>query len=93
MPYSTHRFETTIAPHAAGRYHYTVVYLDPVLVRELPFPTGSRLRVEADVSGAGFRGAWQPAQGRWFLMLPKAPLRKAGLRVGDAVEVAFRIVD
>jgi hypothetical protein len=92
MGYFTHRFDATIALHAAGRYHYTVVYLPPALAAKLPFEQSARLRIEADVSGVAVKGAWQPAGGRWYLMLPKAGLRHAGLAVGSAVEVAFRLL-
>jgi Bacteriocin-protection, YdeI or OmpD-Associated/Domain of unknown function (DUF1905) len=90
--YFTHHFETRIARHAVGTYHYTVVYLDETFVAELPFREYPRLRIEADVSGVPVKGAWQPANGRWYLMLPKAPLKAAGLKIGSAVEVAFRVL-
>jgi hypothetical protein len=91
MAYFTHHFDTVIARHPVGTYHYTVVYLAPELVAEMPFHLSPRLRIEADVSGVPVKGAWQPAQGRWYLMLPKAPLKAAGLGVGSAVEVSFRL--
>lgn len=92
MGYFTHSFETTIALHPVGRYHYTVVYLPDALAATLPFAQSARLRIEADVSGVAVKGAWQPAGGRWYLMLPKAGLRHAGLAIGSAVEVAFRLL-
>jgi len=90
--YFSHHFETRIARHAVGTYHYTVVYLDPALQGDLPLAEHGRLRIEADVSGVPVRGAWQPAGGRWYLMLPKAPLKAAGLQIGGPVEVWFRVV-
>lgn len=92
MTYFTHHFETRIERHAVGTYHYTVVYLDASLHDELPLDRHARLRVEADVSGVPVKGAWQPARGRWYLMLPKTPLKTAGLTIGSAVEVAFRVL-
>ena len=92
MAWFTHRFETSIVRHLVGTMRYTVVLLDPSLVPSLPFAQHSRLRVEADVGGVPVKGAWQPARGRWYLMLPKAPLKAAGLAVGDTVEVAFRVL-
>lgn len=91
MSYFEHIFETRIARHAVGTYHYTVVYLDPSLHAALPLDRHARLRVEADVSGVPVKGAWQPARGRWYLMLPKDGLKAAGLRVGSSVEVSFRV--
>lgn len=92
MSYFTHRFDTTIRRHAVGRYHYTVVYLPDAIARTLPFAQHPRLRIEADVSGVPVKGAWQPAKGVWFLMLPKPGLKSAGLSIGDDVEVAFRVI-
>ncbi len=92
MGYFTHRFDTAIALHPVGRYHYTVVYLPAALAAELPFAQSARLRIEADVSGVAVKGAWQPAGGRWYLMLPKAGLKQAGLGLGAPVEVAFRLL-
>lgn len=92
MSWFTHRFETTITRHNVGTMRYTVVLLDPTLHEQLPLREHPRLRVEADVGGVPVKGAWQPAKGIWYLMLPKAPLKAAGLGVGDLVEVAFRVV-
>ena len=92
MSYFTHRFETHVSRHAVGTYHYTVVYLEAALHSELPLDQHARLRIEADVSGLPVKGAWQPARGRWYLMLPKALLKAAGLKIGSAVEVAFRVL-
>jgi hypothetical protein len=92
VTYFTHQFDTRIARHAVGTYSYTVVYLDPSLIGELPLDQHARLRVEADVSGVPVKGAWQPAKGQWYLMLPKAPLKAAGLAIGSAVEVSFRVL-
>jgi hypothetical protein len=78
--------------HPVGRYQYTVVFLDPAVQATLPFAEHPRLRTEADVGGVPVKGAWQPARGRWYLMLPKAPLKAAGLTIGALVEVAFRVV-
>lgn len=92
MTYFTHHFDTRIARHAVGTYHYTVVYLDAALHGELPLDRHARLRIEADVSGIPVKGAWQPARGRWYLMLPKGPMKEAGLRIGSSVEVSFRVL-
>jgi hypothetical protein len=92
MGYFSHHFETRIARHAVGTYQYTVVYLDPALQADLPLDRHARLRIEADVSGIPVKGAWQQARGRWYLMLPKAPLKAAGLRVGSPVDVSFRVL-
>ncbi|HYW30918.1 MAG TPA: YdeI/OmpD-associated family protein [Gemmatimonas sp.] len=92
MSYFEHSFETRIARHAVGTYHYTVVYLDASLYDLLPLAQHPRLRIEADVSGVPVKGAWQPVRGRWYLMLPKDGLKSAGLRIGSSVEVSFRVL-
>ena len=92
MGYFTHHFDTEIALHPVGTYNYTVVYLPREIADELPFHESPRLRIEADVSGVAVKGAWQPSGGRWYLMLPKTPLRQAGLAIGSSVEVAFKLV-
>lgn len=92
MSYFTHSFEATVARHPVGPYHYTVVYLDPALHDSLPLAQHPRLRIEADIAGLPVKGAWQPAGGRWYLMLPKDGIRKAGLGVGSQVEVAFKVL-
>jgi Bacteriocin-protection, YdeI or OmpD-Associated len=92
MAYFTHRFETVVARHPVGRVSYTVVYLEATLEASLPLVAHPRLRIEADISGIALKGAWQPAQGRWYLMLPKAALKLAELRIGSRVEVAFRVI-
>jgi Bacteriocin-protection, YdeI or OmpD-Associated/Domain of unknown function (DUF1905) len=92
MPYFDHHFEARIAKHPVGASHYTVVYLDPAIAPSLPFAEHARLRIEADVAGIPLKGAWQPARGRWYLMLPKPALKAAGLRIGSVVEVAFKVI-
>ncbi len=57
VSYFEHNYETRIARHAVGTYHYTVVYLDPSLHAALPLDRHSRLRIEADVSGVPVKGA------------------------------------
>jgi hypothetical protein len=74
MTWFTHRFETAIVRHAVGSMRDTVVLLDAALHDTLPLQEHPRLLVEADVGGVPLKGAWQPSGGRWYLMLPKAPL-------------------
>lgn len=94
MAWFTHEFEGPVARHLiGGTLRYTVVWCPADVAATLPFATNPRLRMEADVSGHPIHGAWQPAGGRWYLMLPKTFLKAASLAVGDVVTVAFRIVD
>ena len=93
MSFYPHSFEGRIVHHHVGTYRYTVVFLDPDLVADLPFDRHPRLRVSGEIGEIPFVGAWQPVRGRWYLMLSK-PLLKAGdLSVGDRVEVRFKVDD
>lgn len=94
MAWYTHEFEGAVARHLiGGTLRYTVVWCPPEIAATLPFATNPRLRIEADIAGHPVHGAWQPAGGRWYLMLPKALLKEAALAVGDVIPVAFRVVD
>lgn len=94
MGWFTHEFEGPVARHViGGTLRYTVVWLPADLAETLPFAGAPRLRIEADVAGHPVHGAWQPAGGRWYLMLSKTVLKAAALAVGDVVTVAFRVVD
>ena len=92
MAYFTHHFEATVSLHPVGTYNYTVVYLDSALHDELPLKITPRLRIEADISGVPVKGAWQPSGGRWYLMLPRASMKQAGIGIGSVVEVAFKLL-
>jgi hypothetical protein len=92
MAYFTHHFETMVVLHPVGLYNYTVVFLDADLHDSLPFKESPRLRIEADISGVPVKGAWQPSHGRWYLTLPKTPIKKAGIGIGSVVEVAFKLL-
>lgn len=93
MQFYTHRCEAQLeARDVGGRYNYTVVYLPEALAATLPFE-GRPLRVDVEVQDFPFSAAWQPAQGRWYLMLNKRLLKSTGLAVGDVAEVRFRVAD
>lgn len=86
-------FEAVIEAHDFGRFAYTVVYLPERMRSELPFDRHPRLRVEGEIAERPFEGAWQPGQGRMFLMIPKEIRSDADLALGDEIEVRFRIAD
>lgn len=86
-------FDSPIVPHSVGRYHYSVVFLPAEMNEDFPFQQYPRLRIEAEVGNAPFSGAWQPTGGRWYLLLSKKFLKKAGFEIGDWVTVRFRIAD
>jgi hypothetical protein len=82
-----------VVRHDVGTYRYTVVFLPDELARLLPLDRHPRLRISGEVGDLPFSGAWQPVRGRWYLMLSKPLLRDAGLRLGDAAEIRFRVED
>ena len=92
MGYYDHTFEGDIVHHDVG-YIYTVIFLPPDLIDKLPFDKYPRLRIEGEVAGQPFEGAWQPVRGRWYIMLSKPLLKAAEVGVGDEVEVRFSVVD
>lgn len=92
MSYFTHAFTGRLEVHRLGSYRYRVVFLPEEIAGALPFDGQPRLRMEGEVNDVPIAGAWQPAKGRWYLMVSPAICKAAGLRIGDAVEVRFRIV-
>ena len=88
-----YEFTGEIDYHDFGRMGYTVVYLPESLRKELPFDKYPRLRVDAEIAEHVIDGAFQPGQGKMYLILSKAFLKSAGLSLGDEVEVMFRIAD
>jgi hypothetical protein len=83
-PVKTYDFET---------YAYTVVYLPEDLAGALPLDRYRRLRVEAEVNGVPLKAALMPTGGRWYLMLSKKLLKRAGLTLGDPAHVTFAVAD
>ncbi len=86
-------FEASIEYHDFGRMGYTVVYLPEKLKAQLPFKQYPRLRVDAEIAEHPVDGAFQPGQGKTYLILSKTLLKSAGLSLGDTVEVSFKIAD
>ncbi|MEO1693918.1 MAG: YdeI/OmpD-associated family protein [Pseudomonadota bacterium] len=77
----------------SGRYAYTVVWLDPELVPELPLTTFPRLRVAGEINDHPFDASLTPVRGRWYILLSKKLLQAIDCAVGSHVEVRFRIAD
>ncbi len=86
-------FATKIKVHKFGRMNYTVAYLPKPLIAALPLKEHPRLRVEGEINGDRFGGALHPAQGKWYVLLPRRRLKKLRLSVGDEVYIAFEIAD
>jgi hypothetical protein len=92
MPYFDHTFDTRITRHAVGTLTYSVIFLDPTISIEPPDGARRPIRADLEIAGVPFRAAWQSSNGRRYAMLSKRLLREASLKIGDHVEVAFRLV-
>ena len=86
-------FEAPIEYHDFGRMGYTVVYLPQALKEKLPFKQYPRLRVSADILGYPIDGAFQPGQGKTYLIVSKTVLKEIGAQLGDVVHVQFTVAD
>lgn len=88
-PYS---FDGVICSRGDERYNHACVYLPDDLAREL-LRGRSRLRVRGEVNELPFAGAWQPSNGRYYLLLSRTMCRAGGFGVGDRIDVRCRIDD
>jgi hypothetical protein len=89
-----HYFDAYVSTYDLGKYKYNVVWLPEDIKEQLSFPKSQRLRVNALVNDFPVDGSFQPAgEGRFYLILGKATLKKLGLSVGSALSVSFVIGD
>jgi Bacteriocin-protection, YdeI or OmpD-Associated/Domain of unknown function (DUF1905) len=87
-------FEADVSTYDFGKYAYTVVWLPAHVREQLAFPKSQRLRVNALVNDFPVDGSFQPAgEGRFYLILGRATLKKLGLAVGSALTLSFVIAD
>ena len=88
-----HSFEASITEHDVGsrRYVYTVVFVPPETIAQLPMDEHPRLRVTGEIDELPFEAALTPVGGRWYLLLSKKTLKKLGKSLGDEVTVSFEI--
>ncbi|MEM6506371.1 MAG: YdeI/OmpD-associated family protein [Planctomycetota bacterium] len=97
MDYYPHTFETAIDRFGVGKTKvlwYTVVFLPDDLRPELPFDQYPRLRVEGEIEEVPIANAFIPTgDGRYYLIVSPRVLKNAGVEVGDAVRVRFRVAD
>ncbi len=87
------RFRAPIAQHQFDGFAYTVVYLPEGLASRPPLADQPRFRVQAKIEGHALDGAFQPGQGRRYLILSKSFMKRAGLELGPTIEVEFRLDD
>jgi Bacteriocin-protection, YdeI or OmpD-Associated/Domain of unknown function (DUF1905) len=93
MSYFAFEFEGLIERHNVGKYDYTVVFLPAEIAAQLPFDISSRLRMRGEINDHPIEAAWQPAKGRYYVMLSKALVKEAELVVGHRANVRFSLVD
>ena len=98
MSYFDFETEAEISRHLVGKGErkvpYTVVWLPGEFVEQLNMADNPRLRIEGEINDHPFNGALQPAgDDRYYLMVPKPILKDAELRIGDSVELRFRVAD
>ncbi len=90
-------FEAEIEKFGVGKDRkiwYNVLFLPPDLRAELPFDTYPRLRVEGEIADVPVANAFIPAgDGRNYVIVSPQVLRDAGMKLGDTVEMRFRIAD
>ena len=73
---------------------YTVVFLPPNMIAELPDPPSSRPRVAGEICGRPFKSGMHPtSDGRAYFIVNKTRQKQAGIEIGDPVPVAFRFDD
>ena len=90
-------FDGEMERHGVGKSRviwYPVLFLPPRLRVELPFDRFPRLRVEGEMADLPVSGAWIPAgDGRNYFIVPPGVRKEAELKLGDPVEMRFRIAD
>ena len=73
---------------------YTVVFLPPEVIKDLPAPPSSRPRVVGEICARPFKGGMHPtSDGRAYFIVNKTRQKQAGIALGDPVPVAFRLDD
>lgn len=88
-------FEAPVEYHNVGsdKYAYTVIFVPDEIARELPLKQHPRLRVTGEVSDYPIEASLTPVRGRWYILLSKRILTAVDARVGDLLEVRFKIAD
>ena len=95
MTYYPFSFDAEIVHHDVGseRYVYTVVFLPPEILAELPLKAHPRLRITGEINDHPFDAALTPVRGAWYILFSRKMLAAIGARPGDEVQIRFRIAD
>lgn len=92
-----YRFEGPLDRFGVGRERkvwYNVLFLPAAWESVLPFESFPRLRAEGEIAGLPFEGAWIPTgDGRRYVIVAPRIRREAEIKIGDLIEMRFRIAD
>jgi hypothetical protein len=93
--YFPHSFTAEIVQHDVGseRYRYTVVFVPEEVKADLPLAEYPKLRITGEVDDHPIEAALTPVRGEHYILLSKKLLGAIGKRLGDEVELRFRIAD
>jgi hypothetical protein len=90
-------FEGTIAKFGVGKARkiwYNVVFLPEAVRTLLPFDGRRPLRVEGEIAAIPIANAFMPTgDGRYYVIVAPSVLKDGNVRLGDEVEMRFRIAD
>ncbi|MFO6448473.1 YdeI/OmpD-associated family protein [Erythrobacter sp. NE805] len=93
--YFPHSFTAEVVHHDVGseRYRYTVIFVPHEVKADLPLDQYPKLRITGEVDDHPIEAALTPVRGEHYILLSKKLLAAIGKRLGDAVELRFRIAD
>jgi hypothetical protein len=90
-------FEATIAKFGVGKTRkiwYNVVFLPEDVRATLPFDGKRPLRVEGEIADVPVANAFMPTgDGRYYVIVAPNVLKDGNVRLGDDVQMRFRIAD
>jgi hypothetical protein len=90
-------FEGTIAKFGVGKARkiwYNVLFLPENVRAQLPFDGRRPLRVEGEIAEVQIANAFMPTgDGRYYVIVAPSVLKDGNVRLGDEVEIRFRIAD
>jgi hypothetical protein len=89
----SHEFSTKLKSHQFGRANYVVAFLPKKLIRELPLSENPRLRIDGEINGFRFNNALHPANGKWYVLVPKRTRTKCRIELGSEVFIQFNVGD
>ncbi len=96
-PYFPYVFEAELERFGVGKDRvigYTVIMVPDDIRARLPLAKHPRLRVEGEIADMPVENAFMPTgDGRHYVIVAPAVLKGSGAKLGDPVEMRFRIAD